>query len=341
MFCSLKRIIFYLFVYFQIVERISCNIWDNLFSNLKSPLVSIPEEFCVELFDKENDKLKLGEIWVSSKNNKMKFVIFDSVGQANVKGLSNIYELNVYLNMIKNRMDNTTNAMENLGINTNNQEISTSPKQLVTMIFNFNKDSSIIFISQDYCQIQKNNNLNHLNVKLILVSYDLFTYFEENSENDMGKEKIYDDYILTNFPVSSINKFNNFLSEKEISKFIPLLEMIFSDKYFKDLNTIKNELNFNRNRNMTDSLVDKKALVVFRVNKTTVKLEEIKLKYDSLDFYDLSTNVKTFDSIKEEVFDPLELKNEGVICEIVQNGDKKQINIAQFIIENILKWKNK
>jgi hypothetical protein len=65
-----------LIVFFIIISLnyISCNIWDNLISQLNSPQYSIPDELKLELFNQDN---KAMEIFVSSKFNTIKFSLIN------------------------------------------------------------------------------------------------------------------------------------------------------------------------------------------------------------------------------------------------------------------------
>lgn len=341
-FHQMKIMIYFTLLLFISFPKISCNIWDNIFSNLRSPENSLPEEFCVEIYDRNNDKLKLGEIWASTMNNKMKITLYNTINEIDIfnetkntsqdKFLSDSLKTYGLLNLFKNfTLNSNENKSENISKNNN----------LLSVIIDFNKDSSVTYLSQDFCQIQKNKKLNRLSVKLILVSYDLFTYFEENYDNENVYDKenistktyeekvIYDDYIFTNIPINFENDYNNFLTDKSLKNFYPLFEVLFKNK-------IKN---FSKDNKNMQNLVDKKALIVFRVNKQTQKLQEIKLKYENVVFYSMTTRIKTFDSIDDKIFNPIELKDEGALCEIIKEGDVREKSISQFVMESFMKMK--
>jgi hypothetical protein len=78
------------------INYISCNIWDNLISQLSSPQFSIPDELKLELF---NEDRKAMEVLVSSKFNTIKFsLINEDLVNSVIPGNLTSTVADVYLN---------------------------------------------------------------------------------------------------------------------------------------------------------------------------------------------------------------------------------------------------
>jgi len=85
----------FLFIFFS-VNYISCNLWDNLISQLNSPQYSIPDELKLELFNQDR---KAMEILVSSKFNTIKFsLINEDLVKSIIPGNLTSIVADVYLN---------------------------------------------------------------------------------------------------------------------------------------------------------------------------------------------------------------------------------------------------
>ena len=86
----MAMIFYYVILLFTIV---SCNIWDNMFSQLKSPHFVIPSETKVELF---RDNNKMMELLLSDSRNILKVSLFD---KDYAKLLTNVSDIvDIYVN---------------------------------------------------------------------------------------------------------------------------------------------------------------------------------------------------------------------------------------------------
>jgi hypothetical protein len=74
---------------------ITCNIWDNIFSQLNSPQLVLPSESKVELFNKEN---KMMEVLISSQRNILKVSLLDKNLVKNVTGQNSSDIVDIYVN---------------------------------------------------------------------------------------------------------------------------------------------------------------------------------------------------------------------------------------------------
>jgi hypothetical protein len=74
---------------------ITCNIWDNIFSQLNSPQLVLPSESKVELFNKEN---KMMEVLISSQRNILKVSLLDKNLVKNITGQNSSDIVDIYVN---------------------------------------------------------------------------------------------------------------------------------------------------------------------------------------------------------------------------------------------------
>ena len=89
---------FNIFIFSFIISHnfVTSNLWDNLFSQLKSPQLVLPEESKVELFNKEN---KMMEVISSTSNNVIKISLLDKHFIQTFANFTNAKDfLNIYLN---------------------------------------------------------------------------------------------------------------------------------------------------------------------------------------------------------------------------------------------------
>lgn len=164
----MARTIYFLSIV-SILTLCKCNLWDNLFSNLKNPNVEIPEEFRLDLYNSENYLIKSAEILVSVKQNKIKLTLYDTL-----------------------KIENTFETLVKLLLNKTDDEMM-HPKELANVVIDFNKNSRIIMNSpkRNICEYKKVEDLNLVGVKFLLASYDLVTYYKDKNPN-------HTDYVFTN-----------------------------------------------------------------------------------------------------------------------------------------------
>jgi len=74
---------------------ITCNIWDNIFSQLNSPQLFLPNESKIEIFNKNN---KMMEVLISSEKNTLKVSLLDKNLVKNVTGLNSSDIVDIYIN---------------------------------------------------------------------------------------------------------------------------------------------------------------------------------------------------------------------------------------------------
>lgn len=128
------------------------------------------------MYNSNSKIIKTAEIWVSVKNNKIKLTFYDSL-------------------LIQNTLDNLMTLL--LNKKTENKE-----KELFSLTIDFN-NSNIIFNAKEKCEFYTCPFLEGLGAKFILVSYDLFVYFN----NDTPLDNNYYDYIFTNPDAVYLTKF--------------------------------------------------------------------------------------------------------------------------------------
>jgi hypothetical protein len=90
----MNKVIFLFF--FHLLSLVKSNFWDNIFSQLRSPQLVLPEESKVEIFNGEN---KMMDVFISTSLNVVKFSLIDKhfiKSVANFTGASDF--LNIYAN---------------------------------------------------------------------------------------------------------------------------------------------------------------------------------------------------------------------------------------------------
>lgn len=213
---------FILIIQLILVHSAYCNMWDNIFSNLESPNVSLPKEFKVELFSSGNYSYKAAEILASSSLNRLKITIYDTL-----------------------KLTNSLSLLIKLLLNTPEQK---EPEVMFTLEVDFG-NSLITTHSYGECQYNKLTGLGNINIGLLLASYDLFTYYES--------QESFDKYVVTN-PRTNIK-------DEKFAKFLPI---------FNTLGT-----------------VDKNALLVFEVDKSSRYLQGIDIKFNDIEYFYFKTRV--------------------------------------------------
>lgn len=73
-----KKFIFFIFL----LSQISCNIWDNIYSHSLSPHIPLPEDFSLFVINEEKNDSVIGELYVSSSLNLIKFSFVLNIGES-------------------------------------------------------------------------------------------------------------------------------------------------------------------------------------------------------------------------------------------------------------------
>lgn len=151
--------IIFIYALLNIISLSKCNIWDNFFSQLKSPHYRIPDEFSLMLF---KDSLNIMNISASYKYNSYKLSLFQN-------------PFNVVKNDLKFLEDKTNNNIFN--------------ETIVDIYVNFT--GGIVNLDfHDSCKYINATALSKFSSKFFLESYELLTLFEQ--------EDVFYDYILMN-----------------------------------------------------------------------------------------------------------------------------------------------
>jgi hypothetical protein len=149
---------------------ISCNIWDNFYSNLEYTVESIPDELIIELYTNEQKETKVAEVYISAFHNKIKLLLFESL---KLKNLAN-----------NNKSNITDTKLSSLTIDLDQGNI------LLTT------DLSCIFKTLSYLK-------NKVSISFLLSSYDIITYYNNATNYDeyiiteqFGLSKLYEIFGL-------------------------------------------------------------------------------------------------------------------------------------------------
>jgi hypothetical protein len=203
------------------IAGIKSNIWDNIYSNLYNPFPLTLQEYELDLY-KLNTNEKIGYVLISPLENQIKCSFNEN------------FQLNPFQNMFNNnKSDNKT------------------LKEIFSIVISFNKNKTFLKLATiKQCKKYIIPVLKHFNVKLLLSSTDIFTYFNYVAENG------YYEYALTN-PTN------------------------FTLENIKELSILSSFLNMDNK----DNSLKNKEIVVFKVNARTGNLDEIVIKFNGFEIY--------------------------------------------------------
>lgn len=211
-YANLLMIIFYLHSF------CSCNIWDNLYSNLKSPMSEIPEEFKLSLYNGniKSNKTLFSDIWISSIQNKIKISLYDSAKLT--------YNLDEMFNLITN--NTRGEPLNNIFLN---------------LVIDLNKNNSQVYINNGIiCNNIETKFLNNLQLKLFMKSYNFITFLDTTYNSEFY------DYAINQFPIKV--KLNKEIQNNKTLKY--LLDLIgLSQNDNKNLRRKENSIIFRINKN--------------------------------------------------------------------------------------------
>ena len=170
------------------MKNIKCNIWDNFFSQMKSPHYDIPDDFTLMLL---KDNINVMNISSSFDFNSYKVSLFQN-------------PINKKLNKEKNK---TLNYLDDDSINNSTFPFienltNNSGAPIMDIYVNFTKGKVYLDWESD-CKYLNETGLMKFTSKFFLSSYELITLFEEDD--------LFYNYIF-------MNPFNNY--EKQTTKFL-------------------------------------------------------------------------------------------------------------------------
>ena len=249
-----------------------CNIWDNFFSQLKSPHFKIPDEFSLMLF-KEN--INIMNISSSTKYNSYKISIFQNP----------LDSLNSDLKFLEDKMNNDFF----------NQTI-------VDIYVNFT--GGIINLDfHDYCKFINASALTKFSSKFFLASYELLTLFEQDDS--------FYDYILMNPLNNHISnstirnlqendkKFLNVNLNTEKSHEKKLSQLKENNSVFSQLIEILKQLGIFDLTDKTGVKYNEDYQVLFKVDKKEETLKLVSFIYKRLNLVNLDVRVLLEEKDKE------------------------------------------
>lgn len=250
-----------------------CNIWDNFFTQIKSPHFRIPDEFSLMLF-KEN---------------------------ANIMNISASYKYNSYkLSLFQNPLNSANTDLKFLQNNMNENSYN---KTIVDIYVNFT--GGIINLDfHDYCKYINATALSKFSSKFFLTSYELLTLFEQ--------EELYYNYIfmnplnnhILNSTIKSIrdnrNIFLNMNADKGKSLNKKFNELSKNNSVLNQLIEILKQLGIFDLSSKNKFSYDEDYQLLFKVDKKDENLKIISFIYKGFDLVDL--NVKVLLEKKNQAF---------------------------------------